>query len=123
MKQFSDQSVKRGRTHSRNSESWRPQTSSSSSFAGRRQPSPSSSSALTEQRLKRRRHLIQRRLAVAGVEGVDKDQFPQSVGGHLGDAADDHARVAVADQHDIVQVTVDELGNDIIDVVLQCDGL
>ena len=121
MKQFSDQSVKRGRTHSRKSEVV--ETPNVEQPVVRRE-APAIAlllGALTEQCLERRRHLIQRRLAVAGVEGVDEDQFRQSVGGHLGDAGDDHARVAVADEHHIVQITVDEHGNDIIDVALECD--
>jgi hypothetical protein len=61
-------------------------------------------------------------LAADGVRGVEVDEAGEAGRVAVGDAGDDHAAVAVADEHDLVQVLAREQLDDVLDVGLEGDA-
>jgi len=57
-----------------------------------------------------------RRRRTTGLGRVQIDQAAHPLGGAVGDARDDHAAVAVADQDHLAQVVVVQLDGDVADV-------
>ena len=55
-------------------------------------------------------------LAIPRDEGVEVHQLGQPLGGALGDPGDDHAAVAMADEHDVGQVLVLQHAEHVLDV-------
>jgi transposase len=64
---------------------------------------------------------VDERLAVDRIRGIEVNDLADAVGCPVGDAGDHHSPVAVADEHDITQVFVEEQVDDVGDVRVEVD--
>ena len=64
---------------------------------------------------------VEERLAVHRRDGVEEDEVADAVDRPVGGAGDHQAAVAVADEHDVVEVLVEEDVGDVGDVRLEVD--